>query len=86
MKEDIRFIEIQLPQDSGIIKALIASRNKEENIDSVEIFLYMGKGKRPLKIILRPKDESLDFDVTTPYDSRGKICTCIGNISDIRPH
>lgn len=78
MKEDIRLIEIQLPQDSEIIKALIASRNKEENIDSVEIFLYMGKGKRPLKIILRPKDESLDFDVTTPYDTRGKVCTCIG--------
>ena len=51
MKEDIRFIDMQLPQDSEIIKALIASRNKEENIDSVEIILYMRKGKRPLKII-----------------------------------
>lgn len=78
MKEDIRFIEIQLPQDSEIIKALIASRNKEENIDNVEISLYLGKGKRPLKIILRPKDESLDFDVTTPHDTKGKVCTYIG--------
>ena len=63
MKEDIRLVEIQLSEEnSEIIDALIASRNKEENIDSVEVSLYMGKGKRPLKIILRPKDDSVDFD------------------------
>ena len=78
MKEYIRLIEIQLPQDSEIIKALIASPNKEENIDSVEIFLYMGKGKRPLKIILRPKDDSDDFNVTTPLDTGGKAHFYIG--------
>ena len=78
MKEDIRLIEIQLPQDSEIIKALIASRNKKENIDNVEISLYLGKGKKPLKITLKPKDDSDDFNVTTPHDTKRKVCTYIG--------
>ena len=78
MKENIRLIEIRLPQDSEIIKALIASRNKEENIDNVEISLYLGKGKRPLKIILRPKDDSDDFNVTTPLQDKGKEEIYIG--------
>ena len=75
MKEDIRFIDIQLPHYSKILEALIASCGKSENIDGVEIYLYLGKEKKPLKIILRPESKfthlnavylSAIFNVTTP--------------------
>lgn len=78
MKEDIRFIDIQLPHYSKILEALIASYGKSENIDGVEIYLYLGKEKKPLKIILRPESKfthlnavylSAIFNVTTPLHS-----------------
>ena len=78
MKEDIRFIDIQLPHYSKILEALIASYGKSENIDRVEIYLYLGKEKKPLKIILKPESKfthlnavylSAIFNVTTPLHS-----------------
>ncbi len=87
MKEDIKFIDIQYPHYSKIIEVLIASYNEKENIDRIEILLYLGNGKKSLKIILRPENKMVHlnavysnaiFNVTTPLHSEAEAEVYLG--------